>query len=440
MVSSVLVALAQVQYHWFATDVNSLTQSTRQAKTLNNTILFPTMQSPPRDGGNSWRPSNDFHPINDDFRQSTEFSFRNNDGAPQYPRKGDDYRSDDRESLREFQSDRRDRQGNGPERNRRRRTRGNYRGGRSNKIATAERPLLRSRQDTEPEQMFGIADIAGVTKRFISADDMSDSEEELMEESESDDDNRGGVSLITPGAEAMLEDLTPDGPERPAKRRALEVKKPVERVSAISKWSNPDPYTVLPPIDDTQRKKRDVVRIIRKARVSTEKAVFPQSQAAANDDYISFGFEEENTDTEENVTQKPSRDDIGPNGSDMLRGLSGPRQFSHRNNPRDQGPQNPPGSHSLFVSAEAMGPPPGLGPRANSASNHNNSQDVDSGRRTVYHDERNRFNPAFKRKRLAGKEAVSGDLIEDWWPESNTEVTPWLENKMIRQSKNAGFR
>lgn len=288
--------------------------------------------------------------------------------------------------------------------------------------------------------MFGIADIAAVTKRFISAEDMSDSEEELMEESESDEDNSGGVSLITPGAEAILDNLTPDGPERPAKRRALEVKKPVERVSAISKWSNPDPYTVLPPIDDTQRKKRDVVKIIRKARVSTEKAVIPQSQAAANDDYISFGFEEENTDTEENVAQKPSRKDIRPNGSGMLGVPSGPRQFSHRNNLRDQGSQKPPGSHSLFVSAEAMGPPPGLGTRVNSASNHNISQDVDSGRRTPYHDERNRFNPPLKRKRPAGKEAISGDLIEDWWPEANTEVTPWLENKMIRQSENAGFR
>lgn len=398
------------------------------------------MQSPSHLSGDSWRPSNDFHPINDDFGQSTEFSFRNNDVAPQYPRKGDDYRADDRESLQEFQSGRHDSQGNVPERNRRRRTRGNYRGGRSNKIATAERPLLRSRQDTEPEQMLGIADIAGVTKRFISADDMSDSEEELMEESESDDDNGGGVSLITPGAEATLEDLTPDGPERPAKRRALEVKKPVESVSAISKWSNPDPYTVLPPIDDTQRKKRDVVRIIRKARVSIEKAVFPQSQAAANDDYISFGFEEENTDSEEDVTSKPSRNDIRPNGSGMLGVRSGPRQSSHQNNRRDQGPQKPPGSNSLFVSAEVMGPPPGLGLRVNSAFSHTNYQDVDSGRRTRYHDERSRFNPPLKRKRSAGKEAVSGDLIEDWWPEPNTEVTPWLENKMIRQSENAGFR
>lgn len=400
------------------------------------------MQSPSRHGSNLWRPSNDFHPINDDFRHSTEFSFRNNDGAPQYPRKGDDYRADDQESLQAFHSDRRDRHGKGPERQRTRRARGNYRGGRSHKIATAERPLLRSRQETEPEQMFGIADIAGVTKRFISADDMSDSEEELMEESESDNDNSGGVNLITPAAEAILDDLTPDGLERPAKRRALEVKKPVERVSAISKWSNPDPYTVLPPVDDTQRKKRDVVRIIRKARVSTEKAVIPQSQAAANDDFISFGFEEENPEMEENVTQKPARKAIRPNGSDMLGVPSEPRQFSHRNNLRDQGPQNPPGSQTLHVSAEALGLPPGLGPRTNPAPNHNLSlsQDADFGRRTPYYDERNRFNPPLKRKRPAVKEAVTGDLTEDWWPEANTEITPWLEDKRIRQSENAGFR
>lgn len=397
------------------------------------------MQSPSRHGNGSWRSSNDFHPINDHFRQPTEFSFRNPDGAPQYPRKGDSYRPDDQENFQEFQSDRRDRQGNGPERHRTSGTRGNFWGGRANKIATAERPLLRSRQDTEPEQMLGIAYKAGVTKRFISADDLSDSEEELMEESESDNDNSGGVSLVTPGAEAVLDHVTPDGSERPAKRRAHEVKKPIESVGTMSKWSNPDPYTVLPPIDDTQRKKRDVVKIIRKARVSTEKAVIPQSQAAANDDFISFGFEEGDTDTEENSTQKPTRNDVRPNGSDMLRVPTGPGQFSHRNNFRDQGLQRPPGSQTVHVSAEAMGPPPGLEARANSASNHNSSQDVDSGKRKPEYNERTRFNP-LKRKRPASKEAVSGDLTEDWWPEASTDVTPWLENEKIRQSENAGFR
>lgn len=400
------------------------------------------MRSPPRHGGNYWRPSNDFHPINDNFRQSTEFSFRNTDGAPRYPRKADVRRPEDQESLQDFQGDRRDRQGNGTERHRPRKTRGNYRGGRANKIATAERPLLRSRQDTEPEQMFGIANIASVTKRFISANDMSDSGEELMEESESGNDNSVGVNLITPGTEAIPDDLTPDGPEPPAKRRALEVKKPMERVRAISKWSNPDPYTVLPPIDDAQRKKRDVVKIIRKARVSTEKAVIPQSQAAANDDFISFGFEEEKTDTEENVTQKPARSDIRPNGSGMLEVPSRPRQFSHRNNLREQGPQKPPrfASQTLQVSAESMAPPPGLGVRANSASNHHISQDVDSGRQKSYYNERNRFNPPLKRKRPADKEPVTGDLTEDWWPEADTEITPWLENERTRKSENAGFR
>lgn len=397
------------------------------------------MQSPSRHGNGSWRSSNDFHPINDRFRQPTEFSFRNADDAPQYPRKGDGYRQDDQENLQELHRDRRDRQGNGPERHRTSGTRSNFRGGRANKIATAERPLLTSRQDTEPEQMFGIACKAGVTKRFISADDMSDSEEELMEESESDNDISGGVRLVTPSAEAILDHVTPHDPERPAKRRALEVKKPIERLSTMSKWSNPDPYTVLPPIDDTQRKKRDVVKIIRKARISTEKPVISQSQAAANDDFISFGFEEGDTDTEENVAQKSNRSDVRPNGSDMLRVPTGPGQFSHRNNFRDQGLQKPPGSQTVHVSAEAMGPPPGLEARANPASHHKSSQHVDSGKRKPDYSEKIRFNP-LKRKRAAGRQAVSGDLTEDWWPEANTEVTPWLENEKIRQSENAGFR
>jgi non-canonical poly(A) RNA polymerase PAPD5/7 len=55
-----------------------------------------------------------------------------------------------------------------------------------------------------------------------------------------------------------------------------------------SKWSNPDPYTVLPAGDVA--KKRDVVKLIRKAKVAV--APIPNG-LEANEDFISFGFEPE---------------------------------------------------------------------------------------------------------------------------------------------------
>jgi non-canonical poly(A) RNA polymerase PAPD5/7 len=58
------------------------------------------------------------------------------------------------------------------------------------------------------------------------------------------------------------------------------------------KWSNPDPYTALPPPSETTGVKRDVVQLIRKAKnLAAEKAA-SNNAVAANDDFISFGDDE----------------------------------------------------------------------------------------------------------------------------------------------------
>lgn len=69
---------------------------------------------------------------------------------------------------------------------------------------------------------------------------------------------------------------------------------------AIPKWSNPDPYTALPPPDETQRKKKDVVQMIRKARVEAEsKKAAGDSEAA---EFISFEFSDEGSDDDKSPT------------------------------------------------------------------------------------------------------------------------------------------
>lgn len=55
------------------------------------------------------------------------------------------------------------------------------------------------------------------------------------------------------------------------------------------KWSNPDPYTVLPPPDETQSKRVDVVKLIRKARIAATAAQPTQEDAVkTNEDFISL--------------------------------------------------------------------------------------------------------------------------------------------------------
>jgi non-canonical poly(A) RNA polymerase PAPD5/7 len=61
--------------------------------------------------------------------------------------------------------------------------------------------------------------------------------------------------------------------------------------NAPPKWSNPDPYTSLPPIDSLA-KRTDVVKLIRKARIESGSGLANSRRPA---DFISFEADEENS-------------------------------------------------------------------------------------------------------------------------------------------------
>jgi non-canonical poly(A) RNA polymerase PAPD5/7 len=61
---------------------------------------------------------------------------------------------------------------------------------------------------------------------------------------------------------------------------------------SVPKWSNPDPYTALPPPDETTGKKTDFVKLIRKAKNQEAEKAAAHNSVAANDDFISFGDED----------------------------------------------------------------------------------------------------------------------------------------------------
>ena len=122
----------------------------------------------------------------------------------------------------------------------------------------SSRPLLRVRQDGNDESFL---QPNGVSK-FRDVDKLTDSEEDDMSES--------------------------DEEPRPSKRRRKEA---IDSPSAAvaQKWSNPDPYTALPPPPEATGKRTDVVKLIRKAKISDDLDT-ESTDMAKNADFISFDF------------------------------------------------------------------------------------------------------------------------------------------------------
>lgn len=123
---------------------------------------------------------------------------------------------------------------------------GNYMGRRPwRPFVAADRAILHTTDNHKPKEDFAETQ-NGVTYR--SFDQLSDSDEADMDIS--DDEN--------------------DSAQPTAKRaRTAANSTPADEAP---KWSNPDPYTALPPEQDQDKKKKDVVQLIRKARVEPAKS------------------------------------------------------------------------------------------------------------------------------------------------------------------------
>lgn len=139
------------------------------------------------------------------------------------------------------------------------------------RLKTAERPLLQGKRETTPEMLTTDGVGEKQAPKFASLDDLSDSEEAEMDFSEDSDEET-----------------------RPSKRRAVASESNKMPISAplppVPKWSNPDPYTSLPPPDESQQKRVDVVKLIRKAKLQNNLAQTKDKDAVAeNDDFISLG-------------------------------------------------------------------------------------------------------------------------------------------------------
>lgn len=143
------------------------------------------------------------------------------------------------------------------------RGRGGFRGRPAHK-----RDILRdSGRETTPEQLEGM-NIDGQT-RFRDVYSISD---------DSGDD---GVIDLTRDSESDSE----------APRKRTRVAAPTE--TALPKWSNPDPYTVLPPPETLGAPKKDIVQVIRKAKVDAAAREDAQTAVKENADFISLNFDDD---------------------------------------------------------------------------------------------------------------------------------------------------
>ncbi|KAI1816537.1 hypothetical protein GGS20DRAFT_213750 [Poronia punctata] len=133
----------------------------------------------------------------------------------------------------------------------------------------SDRILLSKKFDEESEPMLGDR-TARASYRNI--DDLSDSDETDMD--------------ISDTGEADVNTAEP-----PAKRARTNTAA-VNQTQDAPKWSNPDPYTALPP-PDTNARKKDVVQLIRKARVEAEAQKLAVSAEAA--DFISCDLSDDDS-------------------------------------------------------------------------------------------------------------------------------------------------
>jgi non-canonical poly(A) RNA polymerase PAPD5/7 len=142
--------------------------------------------------------------------------------------------------------------------------------------AAVDRDILHSKVDREttPERLTGMS---GAPNRFKNLDELSESGSDMDMDSgyedsagEANEDNAHASKRTKQSSAGM------DG-------------------NSVPKWSNPDPYTALPPVDEPRGKKTDVVEFIRKAKVAAEqeKEKSQRNDVADNVDFISFGMDDD---------------------------------------------------------------------------------------------------------------------------------------------------
>jgi len=203
------------------------------------------------------------------YQPPQDFTFRaSGPSAPRFP-PSDPYASQAQPQSRSRRADQRQRSDRRPppyDGAPARRGRGGFRG--RGRPAHTRDILQNTRRETTPEQLEGMNSEGQV--RFKEAESSSDE------------------------ADAKIIDLThedeEDDHDATAPRKRTKLDAPAE--SAAPRWSNPDPYTVLPPPETLGAPKKDIVQVIRKAKMDSS-AKSDDKNAAKENDFISLNFDDD---------------------------------------------------------------------------------------------------------------------------------------------------
>jgi non-canonical poly(A) RNA polymerase PAPD5/7 len=251
--------------------------------------------------------------------------------------------------------------------------------------ATHERALLQDRGSTGPERTLGVVD--GVNK-FLNLDDLSAGEEEM----DLDDGRPAASESSTSSSEE---------PHKVAKVAGVNS----ANGDSVPKWSNPDPYTALPP-PAAREKKFDPVALIRKAK--NEQASSSSSKpAATDDDFISF-------DNEDDDMRPPPQAPRGPRSQGGLYGDG--NQVAGSLNDIMNAPGSVLAPERLTRSGKQIA-------YADAADLPLRSQHA-PGLPTNRPQDRPTIPQGNKRKR--GE--FEGGIVGDWLPVTYLSPTPWLRN------------
>ena len=204
--------------------------------------------------------------------------------------------------------------------------------------------------------------------------------------------------------------------EPSTKRARLTDNKPAEEDIAVPKWSNPDPYTALPPPDTvTNQKKKDVVHMIRKARVQASEAKSSIPQEAV--DFISCDFDDSD-DSEDGMVLSFSR---GVPGAP-----TGPRADLRASN-QAQNSSAPPAAHfTVTLTRESQKTPTNPNAAGTRPLRDETSSSGLAGRKRT-HDDQIKL-PEHARLKKAVKVPVMGSFISEWKIAHGEDPTPWSKN------------
>ncbi|KAG8529940.1 uncharacterized protein KY384_005421 [Bacidia gigantensis] len=354
--------------------------------------LPPLPRGPPPpayNGGDSWHSHS---------RQG--FDFGNIESAPRYPPQVDSYRpprrqrSPRRNRARPQYSDNRNLNRPGG--------RHNSQFGRGPRLAS-NRPLLHHQhQDDNSElEMLGVT---GGAAKYLDDEEVSDSEEQEMELSDSDREE-GEVAAASFDGVADSNTLEP-----PSKRRDIGGK--YGDADDRPKWSNPDPYFALPPTDDTLANRKDPVETIRKYRKPKDDQTVETNQVTANDDFISFAMD---GDGEAETDSSQADDDLI-----LATAPSAPRQMKPQRNDIEHSRS----LESRKTTTEDWG-------RA-----YYDLTDGTSRRKRGHGDmDHNESHQILNRDLLR----ADVGLRDEWRPKPNTDLVPWLRHS-AHITSSAGFR